>query len=334
MRTRPLGRWLAGLGVVVGLVLVMLVWFALQVHPLTSPGRPVVVTVAPGDSMSTIAAHLHEDGVIASPLAFRLDLALFGGVTVQPGNYGLDQGSSFATVRRVLGSASNVLDVEPGLTLHEVALDAASIAGNGFGDAFVRAAATAAAHSPYHPASSLEGLVGPGLYPVMPGETAAQLVAAMTTAFAREAAAAGLTPSTSVEGLDAYQAVVAASIDQKEGYYSFNMPDVARVIFNRLAKGSPLQMDSTVLYYFHQDGGTVTHAMLETPTPYNTYLNTGLTPTPICTVSAAALRAVLHAPPGPWLYFTLVNRDGEMKFSATFAEQLAWEAVAAKRGIT
>ena len=58
-------------------------------------------------------------------------------------------------------------------------------------------------------------------------------------------------------------------------------------------------MDATVLYSLGLDGGTVTTAMLATPTPYNTYLNTGLTPTPICTVSTIALNAVLHAPAGP-----------------------------------
>ena len=58
------------------------------------------------------------------------------------------------------------------------------------------------------------------------------------------------------------------------------MPEVARVIYNRLAQGMPLQMDSTVLYAIGQDGGPVTSKDLQIQSPYNTYLNTGLPPTP------------------------------------------------------
>ncbi len=108
----------------------------------------------------------------------------------------------------------------------------------------------------------------------------------MVQSFNKEAASVGLTPSTTVNGLDAYQLVTAASIVQKEGYIETRyMGKIARVIYNRLARGGPLQMDSTVLYYLGQDGGTVTPAMLKINTPYNTYLYSGLTPTPICTVS-------------------------------------------------
>jgi UPF0755 protein len=73
--------------------------------------------------------------------------------------------------------------------------------------------------------------------------------------------------------------------------------------------------------------------MLALNTPYNTYIQIGLTPTPICTVSSYALNAVLHAPKGTWYYFTLVNKDGTMRFSTTWAEQLAAERLAASRGI-
>ena len=111
------------------------------------------------------------------------------------------------------------------------------------------------------------------------------------------------------------------------------MPKVARVIFNRLKRGGSLQMDSTVLYYLGQDGGKVTPAMLKTKTSYNTYLNSGLTPTPICVVSSSALNAVMHAPAGDWLYFTLVSKDGTEAFASTFAEQLANEYIAYSRGI-
>jgi UPF0755 protein len=92
-------------------------------------------------------------------------------------------------------------------------------------------------------------------------------------------------------------------------------------------------MDGTVCYEQGQLGCPVTQAMLQVPGPYNTYLNNGLTPTPICTVSKSALHAVLHAPSGSWLYFVLVTKSGKMAFSTTFAQQLANEQIAQKRGV-
>jgi UPF0755 protein len=330
--SRPLGRLLAA-GVVIAVV--ALGWFALQVDPIFSTaGKEVIVTVHPGDSIATIAAEMHAKGVIASPLAFRI-YTIFGAPVVQAGSYEIAQGSSFAKVSSVFGSAPNVqvADVTAGMTLHEVALTIASAKGATWADSFVKAATNDATNSPFAKGSSLEGLIGVGQYVIIPGTTPAQLARRMVAGFEKEASSVGLTPSTTLNGLDAYQLVIAASIVEKEGYYPKNMPKVARVIFNRLKRGGPLQMDATVLYFLGLDGGTVTHAMLQTPTPYNTFLNPGLTPTPICAVSSIALNAVLHAPPGPWLYFTLVNKDGTMAFATTFAEQLANEKIAQQNGI-
>lgn len=328
MLTKPLGRILIGLAVV---LLVGLAWFALQVYPVGGSGREVVVTVHAGDSIATIASEMHAKGVISSPLAFRIDTLLFGAPLVHPGSYSMKQGSSFALVKSILSSP--ILVVTPGLTLREVADAAAADVGNSFGVNFLADAHAASSTNPYQPHGSLEGLIGPGQYVLTPGLTPGQLLTEMEDSFASEAKSVGLSTTTTLEGLDAYQLLTAASIVEKEGYYPSNMPKVARVIFNRLAKGGPLQMDATVLYFFKQDGGTVTHAMLQTATPYNTYLNAGLTPTPICTVSTYALDAVLHAPPGPWYYFTVVDKNGTEAFSTTFAEQLANERLAASRGI-
>ena len=333
MLFRPLRRVI--LAVVVVLVVVV-GWFALQIDPIfAGKDREVIVTVHSGDSFSTIAGELHAKGVIASTFAFRLESLVLGTPQVQAGSYQLRQGSSFAKVRSVLNSAPNVdvVVASPGLTLHEIALSVEGDMGPTYASRFVAAATAAATPSTFATSGSLEGLIGAGTYVISPTTTPTQLADKMVRGFEREAASVGLTPSTMISGLNAYQLITAASIVEKEGYYPSNMPKVARVIFNRLARGGPLQMDSTVLYYFKQDGGTVTSSMLATPTPYNTYLNAGLTPTPICTVSTFALNAVLHAPAGSWLYFTLINKNGDEAFSTTFAQQLANEKIAHARGL-
>jgi UPF0755 protein len=330
---KPLGRVILA-GVV--LVVIAVGWFLLQVDPIfAGKGKEVIITVAPGDSLSTIAGKLHAEGVIASPFAFRVD-TLIGAPVVQPGTYELRQGSSFGQVKSILGNQPNVaaVAVSPGLTVKEVAFLVDGVKGPKYANTFARDTKADSTPSPYSHGTSLEGLIGAKTYIITPGTTASELAHEMVKSFNKEAASVGLTPTTTVDGLDAYQLVTAASIVQKEAYYSRYMGKVARVIYNRLARGGPLQMDSTVLYYLGQDGGTVTPAMLKLNTPYNTYLYAGLTPTPICTVSKAALKGVLNTPEGSWLYFDTVNHQGKTLFATTFAQQLKNEQIAKNNGMT
>jgi UPF0755 protein len=333
-RVRHLGV-VAGVAAVLAVVIILaVVWFVLQTYPLSSNGRETVVSVHSGESLSTLGGDLARDHVIASSLAFHLDTIVFGSFVLHSGAFEVRDGSSYSHIRSVFtGPEIPEVTASPGLTLHEVALAVEQQKGVSFANAFVKAATAALTPSPYGHGSSLEGLIGDTTYLIPTTTTPSDLAREMVESFDREAAAAGLTPSTTVNGLDPYQLITAASIDVKEGYYSVNMPKVARVIFNRLASGTPLQMDSTVLYALDQDGGTVTPAMERVQSPYNTYLNTGLTPTPICTVSKVALRAVLNAPKGTWVYFELTNKDGQETFSTTYAGQERAEALAKSRGL-
>lgn len=312
-------------------------WCWNLVAPLSGPGRTVVVVVTRGESTSSVVATLAKDGVVSSGLLFRLDLAVTGTPVILDGAYAFHASSSFSDAKAVLADGPNLpeVTVRPGNTLREVAIALGGQVSGAYGAAFVAASVDGSVASPFQtrPGGSLEGLVEPGTYVVTPGLTARALLTQMVDGFTAKAATLGLTPSTVVEGHHAHDLVTIASIVEKEGYYAVNMPKVARVIFNRLAVHSVLQMDSTVLYALGQDGGTVTHAMLENPTPYNTYLHAGLTPTPICAVSAAAIAATLNPPPGPWRYFTLVDEAGHLAFATTFAEQLRNEAIGAANGV-
>ena len=107
-----------------------------------------------------------------------------------------------------------------------------------------------------------------------------------------------------------------ASLVQAEGGRLSDYPKIARVIYNRLAHGMPLQLDSTVLYGLNKFGILATDKDLTSPSPYNTYKHKGLPPGPIDSPGAAAIHAVLHPVPGPWLYFVTVNpKTGETLYS-------------------
>lgn len=324
-------------GAIVVIVLAAVLWYEAESHALGGQGRQVVVTVHEGESTSSVLSQLSTQGVIGSSLAFQISDVLHGTPTVLPGSYAMHQNLSFSDVRTLLAAGPNIypVNVRPGFTLSEVAQEVGSIPNHSTAD-FEKAAASGAVHSSVSPPGSdnLEGMLGTGIYDILPGESDTAILTAMVQRFDQHAAQAGLTvASANALGMTPYQVLIVASIVEKEGYIPVNMPDTARVIYNRLARGTPLQMDSTVLYALGQDGGPVTSQDLKVQSPYNSYLNTGLTPTPICMPSQDALNAAVHPPPGSWLYFVLVKKDGTMAFSDTYAEQLANEQLAKSRGL-
>jgi UPF0755 protein len=226
------------------------------------------------------------------------------------------------------------IDIPAGFTVSETAERVGQLPGHDAA-AFANLATGGTVRSPWQPSGSnnLDGLLGTGTYEVLPGETNTELLEDMIDRFDADANSLGLTAGAAKLGLTPYQVITMASIVQKEGVIAKNLGPVARVIVNRLANDMPLQMDSTVLYSEGRDGGTVTAADLKLVTPYNTYLNKGLTPTPICFPSHAALAAAIDPPPGSWLYFVVVQKDGTEAFADTFAEQQANEALATQRGL-
>lgn len=324
-------------GALLVVILGFVLWYELESNALGPPGKQVVVTVKPGESTDSVISALSDKGVIGSSLAFQISDFFHGTPTVQPGGYAMHQNQTFSEVRALLAAGPNIypVDVRPGNTLSEVATEVSAIPGH-TASSFEKAASSGAVHSIFSPPGSddLEGMLGIGQYLILPGETDLTIVQDMVTRFDRYAQGAGLsTTSAAALGMTPYQVITVASITEKEGYYTINMPKVARVIYNRLAQGIALQMDSTVLYAIGQDGGPVTSQDLQIHSPYNTYLTKGLTPTPICMPSVTALKSALDPPPGAWLYFTLVQKNGVMAFSDTFAEQLANENLARSRGL-
>ena len=119
-----------------------------------------------------------------------------------------------------------------------------------------------------------------------------------------------------------YEALILASIVEKETALAEERPQIAGVFARRLAKRMRLQTDPTVIYGIGPDfDGNLTRKHLQTDTPYNTYTRRGLPPTPIAMPGRAAIHAVLHPADGEELYFVATGLgDGSHKFSVTKAE--------------
>ena len=324
--------------VVVGIVVLVggYFWVKGEADPSGPHGSQVIVTVPSGSGESALGPLLESKKVIGSSLAFRIWSQFNSLPGIEAGSYAFYQNMSFGQAQAVLEGGPNVfpLVVPPGFTVSELAQRAGQLPGHD-ADSFLRTATDGSVRSPWQPAgvTSLEGLLAPGTYIVPPGVTDAHLLQEMVGRFDAQAARIGLAAGARRLGYSPYQVITVASIVEKEGVIAKNLGPVARVIYNRLDQDMPLQMDSTVLYALGQDGGPVTQADRRIASPYNTYLNKGLTPTPTCFPSEASLEAALHPPDGSWLYFVVVEQDGTEAFADTFAGQQANEALAAQRGV-
>ena len=173
-----------------------------------------------------------------------------------------------------------------------------------------------------NPANSLEGQIYPARYSFEPGTSESKAVADMVDKFAKSSEFHSL--QSGYLGFTAYKVLTIASLVQIEGDPQ-DFAKVSQVIYNRLKIGMPLQLNSTVQYAAKLRGQiSLSIASTKIDSPYNTYKNVGLPPTPISNPSGAAIIATLNPQPGPWLYFITV-KPGDTRFTASYSEFQQWE---------
>lgn len=116
-----------------------------------------------------------------------------------------------------------------------------------------------------------------------------------------------------------HEILTLASIIEKESGVAEEQPIISSVLHNRLKQGMKLQADPTVIYGIPNFNGNLTKQDLETPTPYNTYVNFGLPPGPVGSPSETAVKAALFPQETPYLFF-VADRHGRHVFSTTLEE--------------
>lgn len=182
-----------------------------------------------------------------------------------------------------------------------------------------KAVATAELTLPPEAKGNPEGYLFPATYPIGSSTSPSGLLSYMVRTANDRFGADGVKSGAKRNGLTVYEAVKVASIVQAEADSRADMGKVARVIYNRRAKGMALQMDSTLNYALNRSTLDTTHDETRIDSPYNTYEREGLPPTPIGNPGDQAMDATLNPTPGDWLYFVTVG-PGDTRFTGDYAE--------------
>lgn len=285
----------------------------------------VDIVIPPGSSGQGMATVLANAGVIKTVKAFTNayseDSRAQG---IQPGTYRLRTHMSAKSAVGMLLDRANRLELKVTVPEGKRATQILDLIAQqtGLGRAALDEAAknAQAIGLPDEAKGALEGYLFPATYTFAPGVNATDVLRKM---IAQEQAAMGQLGVAPDKQRDL---LVEASLIQAEAGRVEDMAKIARVLDNRMAKGTALQLDTTVHYATGKFTLATSQKDLEVNSPYNTYKVKGLPAGPICSPGVEALRAVLDPAPGPWLYFTTVNPDtGETKFATTLAEKAAMD---------
>jgi len=314
----------AVLGVLLVLVVVGIIFAIYSAATGAESGQaqdgPVKVEVVKGDTLSDVAARLEEAGVIGSAFVFELQARLQGfGTEIQTGGYTFQPDQDTDEILRKLAAGEAVptivVTIPEGLTLQQTARTVAA-------DSGVPAARfEAAARRPNHDYTFLEnpdintaeGYLFPARYDFEKGVTAGQIVDRLLGQYLMETQNMDIPGAKKRLDLNEHQLVTVASLIEKEAATPEEKPLVASVIYNRLDRGMPLQIDATIQYALGKHKTNLSLADLKIDSPYNTYEHKGLPPGPICSPSRESLEAALHPEQTTYLYYVL-KADGQGHF--------------------
>lgn len=322
--------------VLLAVLAVFVLYYRLEHPPPARAGlaRKTTIFFPAGTSTSGIFRILAREGVVEDARLAEIYYRIYRSATpLKAGEYAFDRPMPIDEIINRMGRGDVVkytIVVPEGLTAEETFQ---LFWGRGIGGP--EAFRLALAQTELLPGLSsgvpdLEGFLFPETYVVTRTTPAQQIVDRMleqfrknfTPAMREKARALGMTPR---------QAVTLASIVEKESALPREGPAIASVYLNRIKRGMRLQADPTVIYALKRDGkwkGSLYRSDYGFESPYNTYLNDGLPPGPICNPGSNALKAAVSPARTDYLYF-VADETGGHKFSRTFEEHI--RAIAAAR---
>ena len=309
----------------IGLILLLVGggWFYLQISsPLVLSGDRVEFHIASGSGMRTAAREIAASGVAVEPWK----LVLLGKIlrvegAIKAGSYEIGRGINLLELLRKLTrgdvSQAEIAFIE-GWTFRQMrerlnAHPDVQHDTQGLSETEIMRLIGASGTSP-------EGWFFPDTYLFSKRSRDVDILARAHRAMQRHLAREWEARAEQLPLASPYQALILASIVEKETGKEQDRPLVAAVFVNRLRQGMRLQTDPTVIYGLGERfDGNLRKSDLLADTPFNTYTRSGLPPTPIAMPGLASLQAVLHPAPSQALYF-VARGDGSSHFSQTLEE--------------
>lgn len=306
----------------------------LLTRPIDTGGPEQTFTIQQNEPVSSIANNLQEAGLISDASILR-DYLIYTGLdsTIQAGDYQLSPAMSIVDIAHKLQDATPAdvtFVILPGWRMEEIA---ASLPTSGLditADEFIKAASIPPSGFDFLTGvSSSEGFLYPDSYILPRVTTVDQLVNTLLRNFSLHLSS-DLSEGFARQGLSVYQAVALASIVQREAVHADEAPKIASVYLNRLKIGMKLDADPTVQYalgYNPVQQTWWTNPMVaddfQYGSPYNTYLNDGLPPTPIDNPGLNSLQAVASPADTPYYYFSArCDASGYHNFAQTLDQHL------------
>ncbi len=356
-RLRGQGRslkWLVWASMVLAVVAILVAgavgwWYLGKINPEGAPGDVVSFTVNEGDDVESIALRLADEGLVSDPGIFEWYVEREGGLEPIPGYYEIrpndHMGNVLGRLRTPPGQTYTKVTFPEGFTLARMAdrLDTSvpRLTANGF----IEAATDGTIRSSFQPrgVTSLEGMLFPDTYQVSNAESEGQVIERMIALMERVADQEDIVNRSRALGVNPYEALIVASMIEREAKVPEDRAKISKVIYNRLGLSAlnpdnpiPLQVDATVLYGRTQAGldpEMPFSELRQIDGPYNTYLRFGLPPTPIANPGRASIEAALNPAPNPpagdpicaeladptscaYLYYVIADEDGRHVFAS------------------
>lgn len=277
--------------------------------PANFPNNPFY-HVDRGDSVSQIATELKEKGFIQSKTAFKVFVILLGGEKrMQVGTYFFKQPISSLNIalkltNRFLGYKPIAFTVYEGMSNKKIAT------------ALAKKFPKISEKDFLEKTASFEGRLFPDTYFFSPYDTIDDVIYEMNQNFLDRISP--LKMSIVVSGKTLGQILTMASLIERETKTDEDRHLVSGILWKRISIGMPLQVDATFEYFTDKNTYTITRSEMKKDSPYNTYTNKGLPPTPIANPGLASIEAAINPTFSPYLYY-LTGRDGKMYYAKDFA---------------
>lgn len=311
-------------------IIVVFGWFKSTFGPL-NPGSTKIIPflVNPGVTFTSIGKDLEAQRIVKKDYAvwFLSKLKVAADTKLLVGEYEMSDGYTPAQVLDVLISRKIIQHdvlIPEGTSMHELPRVFAK-SGLVTEDEMQQALASRTLLIELSiPARTMEGYIFPDTYSFSRPISAEQMIAKVVNDGKKklDESLRGWRERAREIGYNEYQILTLASIIEKETGKASERATISSVFHNRLRIGMPLQSDPTVIYGIPNFNGNLTKDDLKAEGPYNTYVNLGLPPTPICNPGVESVKAALYPEDTDYLYF-VAKGDGSHQFSKTYKEHQA-----------